>query len=274
MVVNSTKSIKLESPSKINLGLWVKEKRADGYHEIETIFLENKSLLDEIEINIEDSKQIEVSSFFTDETLNNQIPNEANLTTKACELFLKEAGRNLKCKIKINKRIPHSAGLGGGSSNAGSVLKGLNSLLDNLLSKNDLLLLAEKLGSDVPYFMYGGTCFGKSKGENLEPLENNLNLEIKVIKPEISISTKWAYDQIDSREFIADHKMEISNLISSMKSANYDLFFKSVFNDFEMVAFSYYPEFIKIRKKLLEEGYASAGLCGSGSAIFGIKKTK
>ena len=98
------------------------------------------------------------------------------------------------------------------------------------------------------------------------------NIFLKKLKSKnISISTKWAYEQIDSREFLTDHTSEINDLKNALKNRNYDLCFKNIFNDFEMVVFSYYPELVKERNKLLEEGYKSVHLCGSGSAIFGVK---
>lgn len=263
---------KINSPSKVNLGLWVKEKRSDGYHEIETIFFENDSLRDEIEIVFEQSDSKSAITSFTEDSLNDLIPSEKNIATKAALLFLEKVKINGKCKITINKNIPTEAGLGGGSSNAAAVLKGLNDLLNNPLNEKKLISLASELGSDVPFFIYGKTCFGKGRGEILEKLENNLELKIKIVKPKnISISTKWAYEQIDSREFITDHISEFSDLKNALKNKNYDLLFKNIFNDFEMVVFSYYPELVKERNKLLEEGYKSVHLCGSGSAIFGVK---
>ena len=264
--------IKLKSSSKINLALWIKEKREDDYHDIETIFFENNNLQDDIEIEYQESKNLEIEVNFKQIHLNNIIPKEKNLAYKAVKLFLERINRNGKIKIIIDKKISMEAGLGGGSSNAASVLKGLNKIFANVLSQEDLLELTLKLGSDVPFFIIGGTCLGLGRGEILSPLENRLKLDIKIVKPEnISVSTKWAYEQIDSREFLPDHKLEINNLTNSIKTGNKDLFLKNVFNDFESVVFSYYPELINIRKQLLQEGYKVSGLCGSGSAMFGIR---
>ncbi len=265
--------IKLKSSSKINLALWIKEKRPDGYHEIETIFYENNDLYDEVEIEFIESDELSVKVSFLQDDLNKLIPNNKNLAYKAALLFFEKSGIVGHCKIKINKNIPLEAGLGGGSSNAASVLKGLNKIFNYQLYETELLILSEKLGSDVPFFIYGGTCLGKGKGERLTKLENKLDLEVKIEKPpEISISTKWAYEQIDSREFIAEHELQIKNLTSGMKTGNYKLFFQNIFNDFEMAVFSYYPQLINLRKKFLNEGYAVSGLCGSGSAVFGIRQ--
>ena len=204
--------------------------------------------------------------------MNDTISLKKNLAYKAAKLFFDKLGISVDCNITINKMIPLEAGLGGGSSNAACVLKGLNQMFDYKLHNTELLTIASQIGSDVPFFILGKTCFGKGKGEILTPLENSLKLEIKVIKPEnVAISTKWAYEQIDNREFISDHKTDINNLILAMKKGDSDLFFKNTFNDFEMVAFSYYPQLVKERKKLLDEGYKAVHLCGSGSAIFGVR---
>ena len=265
--------ISIKSPSKINFGLWVKERRPDNYHEIKTIFFENFDLCDEIKIEFVKDKKSSINISFVQGELNQIISNEENLAYKAAKLFFEKLKIEGHCNIKINKNIPLKAGLGGGSSNSACVLKGLNQIFGCRLHENELLILAEKIGSDVPFFILGKTCLGKGRGEMLTPLENKLKLQIKIFKPgNISISTKWAYEQIDAREFQNNHEEQLQNLIQAMKKSDYNLFFKNIFNDFEMVVFSYHPELINIRKKLLDEGCCAVGLCGSGSAIFGIKK--
>ena len=272
-ILRNKKLIKLKSSSKINFGLWIKEKRPDNYHEIETIFYENDKLFDEIEIEIKEDKHSSVNVLFSQEELNKLIPVENNLAYKAAVLFFSKIGFVGNCNIRINKNIPLKAGLGGGSSNATFVLTGLNKLFNNRFNQNELLDLASKIGSDVPSFIIGNTCHGTGRGEVLKSVENNLRLEIKILKPDnISVSTKWAYDLIDSREFLSNRKIEINNLLLAMKNKNYDLFFKNLFNDFEIVVFSYFPELINLRKKLFEEGFTAVGLCGSGSAIYAVRK--
>ncbi len=272
-ILGNKKLIKLKCSSKINFGLWIKEKRPDNYHEIETIFYENDKLFDEIEIEIKEDKHSSVNVLFSQEELNKLIPVENNLAYKAAVLFFSKIGFVGNCNIRINKNIPLKAGLGGGSSNATFVLTGLNKLFNNRFNQNELLDLASKIGSDVPSFIIGNTCHGTGRGEVLKSVENNLRLEIKILKPDnISVSTKWAYDLIDSREFLSNRKIEINNLLLAMKNKNYDLFFKNLFNDFEIVVFSYFPELINLRKKLFEEGFTAVGLCGSGSAIYAVRK--
>ena len=263
--------LRLKSSSKINLGLWVKEKRSDGYHEIETIFFENDNLSDDVEIKFQESKEPSVNVSFLQKKLNDFIPPETNLAYKSANLFFDRMKATGSCNIKINKQIPLEAGLGGGSSNAACVLKGLNQIFNFPLSEDELLNLAGELGSDVPFFILGGTCLAKGRGEDLLRIENNLKLNVTVLKPEnISISTKWAYNQLDSREFLYDRKSQIDNLIFALKKNDCDLLFRNIFNDFEKVIFSCHPELIKERKKLLDKGYSAVSLCGSGSALFGV----
>lgn len=264
--------MKLKSNSKINLALWIKEKRVDGYHELETIFYENKDLYDEIEIEILDDVSEEVEVSFLQNEFSNLIPQQDNLAYKAARLFFEKTKLKKSCKIRINKNIPLQAGLGGGSSNAASVLKGLNKLSGDKLNESELLNIASILGSDVPFFILGGICLGKGKGEILEKFQCKLAFELKIAKPaNVSVSTKWAYEQIDAREFFPDHSSQMENLMMALKDGNYNSFIKNIFNDFESVVFSFYPELINLRKKLLNEGYDCVGLCGSGSALFAVK---
>ena len=268
---NTSKNIiEVKSTSKINFGLWIKEKRNDGYHEIETIFYENNDLFDIVKIEKTDSSLISVN--FLQEEFNKSIPQENNLAYKAAALFFEKLGVSLNCKITIDKKIPTEAGLGGGSSNAAAVLKGLNKLFDNKLRTSELIQIAKKLGSDVPFLVVGGTCIGKGKGDELETITNNLQLDIKVIKPEnISISTQWAYEEIDLKNKKDNYKI-MFNLFKGIRYSDYDLFFKNIFNDFEEVVFEKYPQLLEIKNQLLKEGYETVGLCGSGSAVYGVRK--
>lgn len=264
--------LSLKSFSKINFALWIKEKRPDGYHEIETIFYENKDLYDEIEINFTNGSKLDVSVVFSDNKLNERILLQDNLAYKAASAFLSKTGAVGSCEIKIKKQIPIESGLGGGSSNAAFVLKGLNEIFNYPLHQNELLNIASGIGSDVSFFVIGGTCLGKGRGEILKKLENNLSLEIKIIKPQnISVSTKWAYELADSREFIPSHNEGIKSLIDAMKTGDYNLFYKSLFNDFDNIVFSNFPELIKLRNNLFSEDFNAVGLCGSGSALYSIR---
>lgn len=262
-------TISLKSTSKINLGLWIKGKRDDGFHEIETIFYENEDLFDDVQIKLNDSKKIEVN--FAQEELNKKIPQEINLAYKAAKFYYEEINETPSCTITIDKKIPPEAGLGGGSSNAAAVLKGLNILHKGKLSEEKLLTLASKFGSDIPFFILGGTCLGIGRGEELRRKQNKLKFQLSIEKiPSISISTKWAYDEID-KECIKDRREKTFNILKALEEGDLELLQKSLFNDFEKVVFEKYPQLLEIRENFLSEGYLASGLCGSGSAIYGLK---
>lgn len=267
--------ISLKAFSKINFALWVKEKRKDKYHNIESIVFENENLYDEVQIDFTPASTLRINVNFLPVILNQTIPTEQNLAFIAAKLFFEKIGYKGICNININKKIPIFSGLGGGSSNAMSVLTGLNTIFDYQLHRTELLLLASQIGSDVPFFLFGGTCYVKGKGDIIEQIENKLNIEVKIVKLEdISISTKWAYDEVDKLKIKKDHKSQMKNLIHSMKKGNYEIFFDNIFNDFEDVAFSYYPKLKDLKQSLLTEGYQCSGLCGSGSAIFALRQIK
>lgn len=267
------KSERLRSYSKINLALWIKNKRPDGYHEIESVFFENKNLCDEICVKVEPDNSKNIKVEFAQKDLNSQILPETNHAFKAAKLFFEKIGYRGSCTIKIDKKIPIQAGLGGGSSNAASVLKALNIIFDYQLHESELLLLAKEIGSDVPFFILGGICLVSGKGEILKKLDSKLNFNIQVIKPaDVSISTKWAYDEFDlfGKEFDRDKQMKA--LLNALQASNHELFFSNMFNDFEDVIFNKYPQILDLRNKLLSEGFKKVMLCGSGSAVFGIKE--
>ena len=266
---NKSRILKLKSPSKLNFGLWIKHKREDGYHELETIFYEHNDLYDELQIELIEGSKVLVNSKFTQENLNEIIPSDQNLTTLAAKLFLDKVKITGLCSILINKKIPFQAGLGSASSNAACVLKGLNNFFGNKLTMSELIELALKIGSDVPFFIIGGTCHAKGRGEFLNKIENNLKLNVKIIKPEnISISTKWAYEQIDLNH--NNRQEKINSLIKAVKLGDHELFCENIFNDFEDVVFTKFQELIKLKTDLLSEGYKAVSLCGSGSALFAV----
>ena len=151
----------VKAPAKINLGLEVIGKRADGYHDIVTIFQEI-ALADELELTLNE----EGITFSVDDP---SLPTDAeNLAYRAASLFFENYSKKCGVEIKLIKKIPHQAGLGGGSSDAAAVLKGLNQLCNKPYSADDLAQIALKLGSDVPFFLRGGTAYATGRGEILE----------------------------------------------------------------------------------------------------------
>lgn len=264
------KTYKIKSPAKINIGLYVKNKRPDGYHNIETIFYPI-TLNDEVKIIIrringgENIITVKTNSRF-------DIEGKKNICYRAAEMFLKKFKIQGKYRIDIiiRKRIPIGAGLGGGSSNAAAVLKILSK---HFRLKNDgkLSKLASGLGSDVPFFLLGKPAFAGSRGEKLTLLPKfKINYDILLVNPDIQISTKWAYEKLDFKNQFdtgdAKSKNKDRRLIRKSGSANVYV----LQNDFEKVVFEKYPEIRKLKEKLYEMGAAFSLMSGSGSTIYGF----
>jgi 4-diphosphocytidyl-2-C-methyl-D-erythritol kinase len=249
--------IEVSSPAKINIGLNVLRKRNDGFHDISTIF-HPLQLKDFIEFEKSDNLE-----FYSNNSLIKG--DDSNLIIKSIAIVEKTVNRKLSVRIKLEKDIPIGAGLGGGSSNAASTLKALNSLFNLNLSYNLLSDLALQLGSDVPYFLNPVTCFAESRGEKLFLLKFSISYPILIINPGIHVETKWAFSLINPDDnstklnsFLKTNKFDIENLKNI------------VTNDFERIVFESYPEIAEIKLKLYSSGAEFALMSGTGSTVYGI----
>jgi len=256
-------TVRLPSYAKINLGLIVKGRRSDGFHDIETI-LQQISLKDDIQLTLRPQQDITLRT--NDKTLPTD---ETNLCVQAARSLQQESGFTAGVEIELHKRIPVGAGLGGGSSNAAVVLLGLNKLLNLGFSQAELEALAAKIGSDVPFFIRGGCALATGRGEKLESIDLHLQQKrIVVIFPEIHISTKWAYENLN----LSLTKSKKNLIISSFKDRiiNDVDFFAGLQNDFEGPVFARYPVLAQAKYLLYERGAEHVSLSGSGSAMFAI----
>ena len=247
---------RLRSLAKINLDLRVLHKRPDGFHELRTIF-QTISLADTIEVEFERGRtRIELKS-------NVDIP--GNLIVKAADLVLRSLRAKGQLRIRLTKRIPMGGGLGGGSSNAASVLLALPRLLKKKISIEKLLDLARELGSDVPFFLLGGTAVGLGRGTELYPLPDVPPHPGLLITPDIHSSTALAYAALN-RKVLPEASPDMINRFQALAwgtSAEFT-------NDFEMVVFSQHPQLKSMKGKLLRLGAWRAMMTGSGSALFGL----
>lgn len=176
----------LEAPCKLNLSLRITRKREDGFHELETVMVPVPSLTDTLTFT-----EAETFSFSCD---TEGVPtDESNLVVKAVRGFERETGQKMPYHIHLEKRVPHGAGLGGGSSDAAFTFLGLNSLCGDPLSLETLHTLAAELGSDVPFFLYESPCMCKGRGEIIEPLKPVDPFPVLLLKPEFGVSTPDAY---------------------------------------------------------------------------------
>ncbi len=255
-------SVLIKAPAKINLLLDVGDLREDGFHEITTV-MQAVDLYDDVEIALTEDGTICVNC--TDP----HIPSgEGNLAYRAAELFRKYIGKDTGAKIHINKRIPSKAGLGGGSSDAAAVLRALNLLCDDPLSASELRRLSEELGSDVPFFIEGGTAFCTGRGEMVKNIPFPGKWPVIIIKPQTDISTGEAYgtlDKVPSRKHY-----DADSVLNALKDADIRELARVSGNSF----FDHLPgdaRDIKAYADLLKEkGSVFSLMSGSGSAVYGI----
>lgn len=249
--------ISLQSFSKINIGLKVLRARQDGYHDIHTVFQE-LDFYDSILI-----KKKEKGCLFTSNVdwLSN---NKANLCVKAWQCLVDHfdiAG----VSIDLKKNIPPGSGLGGGSSNAACVLKGLSKLYNLNICSKDLINIGSSIGADVPFFINGGCQIGNGIGDKLIKINHDTENTFLLVMPDIHIDTKAAFKKF--KKFL-DNNQEKVNFNNFIKKKN--ILFKFFENDFETIIVPAYPEIGQIKKTLLEQGAVYSSLSGTGSTVFGV----
>lgn len=250
--------MKLLSPAKVNLHLEVLEKRPDGYHEIQTL-MHRVDLCDRIEIE-------EGGEGICLVTEGEAIPEGVNnLACKAAQVFCRDVGIQRNFRIRIQKRIPVGAGLGGGSGNAATTLLALNELTQAGLKREFLMALGARLGADVPFFIFQEPALARGKGEVLTPVNLPVPLWFLMLVPPFQISTAWAYDAYDR---LAGKKKKATPLQDSYGSLA--ALGPVLRNDLEIPAFSQYPELARMKEELLRRGARGALMSGSGSVVFGL----
>jgi 4-diphosphocytidyl-2-C-methyl-D-erythritol kinase len=252
---------RLRTPAKVSLTLRVLARRKDGYHGVHLVLVP-VSLYDTLAFQSSPGNplSLEVDS---PESLG---PLEDNLVWKAAKAFEREAHLSLNAKIRLIKRIPSGAGVGGGSGDAAGTLVALNRLYGNPLSHDALLAAAEQLGSDVPFFIDACPALCEGRGERLTPLTALPRVPLLVVKPGFGIGTADAYGALAVAR--AGRLMPDPPPVPDLTSV--DAIASALHNDFEIVLFERYPELATIRQALLTAGAAGAVLSGSGSAVCGL----
>jgi 4-diphosphocytidyl-2-C-methyl-D-erythritol kinase len=246
-------------PSKINLGLHVLDKRADGYHNLDTLMYQIP-LCDVLEIIVSEKLSFQSSG------LNIDVNSQENLCIKAFEL-LKNKFNIPPVSIHLHKIIPMGAGLGGGSSNASYTLIALNELYNLNLKPTDLEAFALELGSDCPLFINKSPQIARGRGEILKEIPFSLSgYFLKLINTGIHVSTKDAFSEIQFNKSINSIENIVSKPIHEWKN--------ELTNDFESSVFSKYPVLQELKLKLYQEGAIYASMTGSGSTLFGIYENK
>ncbi len=254
--------IKFKTPAKINLGLHIHGKREDGFHELETIF-QMVSLFDDVELEL-------LSSGIKLECDMPGIPrDDTNLVCKAALLLRKSyqvEGKGVS--IRLKKKIPFGAGLGGGSGNAAGVLMGLNRLWDLNIEREKLFTLAAELGSDVPFFLTSPCALGKGRGERLKVLEPCSKFQVLLVFPGFPIATSWVYQNL--RLKLTKRPNNISILRKNLSLSDITSLGSQLYNDLESVVIQKFPEVKVVKDELWAWGALGVLLSGSGSTVFGI----
>lgn len=254
-------TLTLKAFAKINLGLFITGKRQDGYHTLETIFAPI-NWYDRLEFS--ESEAISMSCSTIDLPVDDN-----NLCIKAARSLQQFAGVRKGIAMNLHKRVPFGAGLGGGSSDAATVLRALNQLWQLDVSPTELHSLAVKLGADVPYFLaMKGLAYAQGIGDELDDLALTLPYCIVTVFPEEHIATLWAYKNFYPRfeRELPDLKKLVSELCLFGNKEGLVLFE----NDFESAVFDHFPVIRQVKSTLLEAGSIFASLSGSGSAVFGL----
>lgn len=253
--------IHIKAPAKINFFLEIKNKRADEYHNLESI-MQTVSLYDELSFEL--AKNM-VSLECSDKSLSAY---ETNIVYKAAMAVKKHYNADKGVKIYLKKEIPIGAGLGGGSSDAASTLEALVKLWNIKTTKDELEQIAIKLGADVPFFLTGGTALCEGIGEIVTPLKSIGELNIILVNPGFGVPTADVYKKI---KFPLTNQAKIHTIKDLIfnNSFNKKEAFKSCFNRFEEFVFPNYPEILEIKRVLNELCYASL-MSGSGATVFSI----
>lgn len=259
--------VRARTPAKVNPVLEVLARRPDGYHELSLIF-QAIALFDELEfIRGGDGLRVEVAESPEPLTVD-----DSNLVVKAAKLFLKEVLQGTAdVLIRLKKNIPLAAGLGGGSSDAAATLVGLDLVFNAMASKDHLHSLAAQVGSDVPFFLSGGTALGTGRGEIITPWEAAPPMPLVLVKPRSGLSTPAVY-QSGKAEFSSGKRtaafQELLHEKSLPKIAG------SLFNSLQPAAFYLMPEVERLRDGLLKAGALGALVSGSGPTVFGIARNR
>jgi 4-diphosphocytidyl-2-C-methyl-D-erythritol kinase len=247
------------SYGKINLGLLLLQKRSDGYHDIATVFQQ---------IDLHDTLSIHPSSTFRLTVSEPSLSvKENNLIYRAFKMIQNKLQNRDGVDIHLEKRIPVGGGLGGGSSNAAVTLMALNRIWGDKLSRKELMQLGGQIGSDVPFFLMGGTALGQGRGEILQPLSLSMDWWIVLVCPDISISTAWAYKHA---RIALTKEEKFTNFRSIFEEFTPSVLRNTLRNELEDAVFQKYPLLGEIKEILYQKDAFYASMSGSGSSVYGL----
>ena len=253
--------VRVSACAKINWVLEVLQRRLDGYHEVRTV-IQTIDLCDTLELHSASEMCLEVNG-------EGLPPEQENLVMKAARLLRERAGDAPGARMRLSKAIPVAAGLGGGSSDGAAALRGLNELWRLGLSLEALADVAARLGSDVPFFLHGGTALAEGRGERVTPLPDAPRQGLVIAIPPLTIAnkTRHMYSLLTSADY-TDGSMA-ARLADAIRQRR-PVADEHLFNVFDGPAFRAFPELERLRRALLTAGARSVHLAGSGPALFAL----
>ncbi|MBO5408182.1 MAG: 4-(cytidine 5'-diphospho)-2-C-methyl-D-erythritol kinase [Clostridia bacterium] len=259
--MNQTNSITILANAKINLTLDVLGKREDGYHDLKMVMAE---------IPLSDTLILEKQPDISVSTNLHFLPNnEKNIAYRAAQLFFQETGIKGGVSIKIHKRIPVSAGLAGGSTDAAAVLKGLNQLYHANLTLVQMQELGNQLGKDVPFCLLGGIALAEGTGERLTVLPNLPHCYLVLVKPQyLNVSTKEVFGALKASEL--ELHPDTKGTVDALRNGDLSGVCRRMYNVLEEVTVKKHPVIAEFKNIMLEYGALGSVMSGSGPSVFGI----
>ena len=254
--------LELKALGKINLGLDVLGRRENGYHDVRMV-MQTLYLYDNVTLQKKSAPGIEIDSnlFY--------LPNdEDNIAWKAAKLLIDEFDIKDGIRIHLDKHIPVAAGMAGGSSNAAAVLYGMNQMFRLGLSQKELMERGVKLGADVPYCIMRGTALAEGIGEQLTALPPMVKCPILIAKPQISVSTKFVYENLKLDENTVHP--DIDRLIEDIRNKDLKAVSDHMGNVLESVTIPNYPVISQIKEQMMDSGAVGSMMSGSGPTVFGL----
>ena len=254
--------IERKAYAKINLGLDVLRRRADGYHEVKMV-MQTVDIWDRLTFTKKDQPGVELS------VGDAALPvGKDNLICRAAELLMREKKIDQGVKIVLEKNIPIAAGMAGGSTDAAAVFHGLNEFFDLSMSMEEMMKLGVRIGADVPYCIMGKTALSEGIGEILTPLPTPPQCVLAVAKPDINVSTKFVYENLHADK-LKEHP-DIDGMVQAIGEGSLEGIISRLGNVLETVTVREYPVIEEIKNKMKENGAANALMSGSGPTVFGI----
>lgn len=255
-------SVTMDCSAKINLALDVVGKREDGYHEVELIYVEIP-LKDKVTVALREDGEIRLTC--DDSTL----PTDSgNIAYRAAEEFFSQAGMTAGADIRLEKKIPHGAGLAGGSADAAGVLKALNELTGDRFTREELMQIGARLGADVPFCILGGCALGEGIGEVLTPLPPIEGFTYVIAKPKESVATAYVYKNLDIKN--RPENLCVPAVAEGIRRDDWGMICENAENILESVTAEEFPVICDIKNCLSSFGAVLSMMSGSGTSVFGV----